>query len=237
MYVQIKFCKGAFCSCVWVNFKGKWHFGRQTKKIDIINVHFGFQLCHSLKSAQAVLLHRFITPNHKSELCTLPRTPTPFKSAMEKYGPLQPLVSPRRFSGLLRWCHCCVVVVVMPCCVVMVSAADSKSGGRHQRGHPERHQHWPGGGPGYAPRAAPQNHGEISPLQAPFNMSLKKNNLRFKKKKRNCSWYKKSFVWTTALVLWNYASCKCQINGIKIYQRSQFLSNYTVMVIFIVCCG
>lgn len=33
----------------------------------------------------------FITPNHKSELCTLPRTPTPFKSAMEKYGPLQPL--------------------------------------------------------------------------------------------------------------------------------------------------
>ncbi|XP_061642128.1 v-myb avian myeloblastosis viral oncogene homolog-like 2b isoform X1 [Phyllopteryx taeniolatus] len=33
----------------------------------------------------------FITPNHKSELCTMPRTPTPFKNAMEKYGPLQPL--------------------------------------------------------------------------------------------------------------------------------------------------
>lgn len=33
----------------------------------------------------------FVTPNHKSELCTTPRTPTPFKSAMEKYGPLQPL--------------------------------------------------------------------------------------------------------------------------------------------------
>ncbi|XP_029908064.1 v-myb avian myeloblastosis viral oncogene homolog-like 2b isoform X2 [Myripristis murdjan] len=33
----------------------------------------------------------FITPNHKSELCTTPRTPTPFKNAMEKYGPLQPL--------------------------------------------------------------------------------------------------------------------------------------------------
>lgn len=32
----------------------------------------------------------FVTPNHKSELCT-PRTPTPFKNAMEKYGPLQPL--------------------------------------------------------------------------------------------------------------------------------------------------
>lgn len=33
----------------------------------------------------------FITPNHKSDLCTTPRTPTPFKNAMEKYGPLQPL--------------------------------------------------------------------------------------------------------------------------------------------------
>ncbi|XP_068171674.1 v-myb avian myeloblastosis viral oncogene homolog-like 2b isoform X2 [Antennarius striatus] len=33
----------------------------------------------------------FVTPNHKSELCSTPRTPTPFKSAMEKYGPLQPL--------------------------------------------------------------------------------------------------------------------------------------------------
>uniref|UniRef100_A0A7N6AHI2 V-myb avian myeloblastosis viral oncogene homolog-like 2b n=1 Tax=Anabas testudineus TaxID=64144 RepID=A0A7N6AHI2_ANATE len=33
----------------------------------------------------------FVTPNHKSEICTTPRTPTPFKNAMEKYGPLQPL--------------------------------------------------------------------------------------------------------------------------------------------------
>ncbi|XP_037535077.1 v-myb avian myeloblastosis viral oncogene homolog-like 2b [Nematolebias whitei] len=33
----------------------------------------------------------FVTPNHKSELCMTPRTPTPFKNAMEKYGPLQPL--------------------------------------------------------------------------------------------------------------------------------------------------
>uniref|UniRef100_H3CPG3 V-myb avian myeloblastosis viral oncogene homolog-like 2b n=1 Tax=Tetraodon nigroviridis TaxID=99883 RepID=H3CPG3_TETNG len=33
----------------------------------------------------------FVTPNHKSEFCSTPRTPTPFKSAMEKYGPLQPL--------------------------------------------------------------------------------------------------------------------------------------------------
>ncbi|MEQ2194199.1 hypothetical protein XENOCAPTIV_025320, partial [Xenoophorus captivus] len=35
----------------------------------------------------------FVTPNHRSDLCTTPRTPTPFKNAMEKYGPLQPLVS------------------------------------------------------------------------------------------------------------------------------------------------
>ncbi|XP_062250844.1 v-myb avian myeloblastosis viral oncogene homolog-like 2b [Platichthys flesus] len=33
----------------------------------------------------------FLTPNHKSDLCETPRTPTPFKNAMEKYGPLQPL--------------------------------------------------------------------------------------------------------------------------------------------------
>lgn len=33
----------------------------------------------------------FVTPNHKSDLYTTPRTPTPFKNAMEKYGPLQPL--------------------------------------------------------------------------------------------------------------------------------------------------
>ncbi|XP_077583129.1 v-myb avian myeloblastosis viral oncogene homolog-like 2b [Stigmatopora nigra] len=33
----------------------------------------------------------FVTPNHKAEISTMPRTPTPFKNAMEKYGPLQPL--------------------------------------------------------------------------------------------------------------------------------------------------
>ncbi|MBN3309077.1 MYBB protein, partial [Amia calva] len=33
----------------------------------------------------------FITPNHKSDLNTTPRTPTPFKNAMEKYGSLQPM--------------------------------------------------------------------------------------------------------------------------------------------------
>ncbi|XP_029630531.1 v-myb avian myeloblastosis viral oncogene homolog-like 2b [Salmo trutta] len=33
----------------------------------------------------------FITPNHKSNLDTTPRTPTPFKNAMEKYGPLRPM--------------------------------------------------------------------------------------------------------------------------------------------------
>ncbi|XP_037107525.1 v-myb avian myeloblastosis viral oncogene homolog-like 2b [Syngnathus acus] len=33
----------------------------------------------------------FVTPNRKSELYMMPRTPTPFKNAMEKYGPLRPL--------------------------------------------------------------------------------------------------------------------------------------------------
>ncbi|XP_023662130.1 v-myb avian myeloblastosis viral oncogene homolog-like 2b isoform X1 [Paramormyrops kingsleyae] len=33
----------------------------------------------------------FITPNHKSDMDITPRTPTPFKNALEKYGPLRPL--------------------------------------------------------------------------------------------------------------------------------------------------
>lgn len=35
----------------------------------------------------------FITPNHKADLDRTPRTPTPFKNALEKYGPIRPLVS------------------------------------------------------------------------------------------------------------------------------------------------
>lgn len=34
----------------------------------------------------------FITPNHKADLDRTPRTPTPFKNALEKYGPIRPLV-------------------------------------------------------------------------------------------------------------------------------------------------
>uniref|UniRef100_A0A8B9LKE1 V-myb avian myeloblastosis viral oncogene homolog-like 2b n=1 Tax=Astyanax mexicanus TaxID=7994 RepID=A0A8B9LKE1_ASTMX len=33
----------------------------------------------------------FITPNHKADLDNTPRTPTPFKNALEKYGPIRPL--------------------------------------------------------------------------------------------------------------------------------------------------
>ncbi|XP_043946073.1 myb-related protein B isoform X2 [Protopterus annectens] len=33
----------------------------------------------------------FITPNNKTALETTPRTPTPFKNALEKYGPMKPL--------------------------------------------------------------------------------------------------------------------------------------------------
>ncbi|KAI5093324.1 myb-related protein B, partial [Silurus meridionalis] len=33
----------------------------------------------------------FITPNHKADLDRMPRTPTPFKNALEKYGPIRPL--------------------------------------------------------------------------------------------------------------------------------------------------
>ncbi|XP_072522188.1 v-myb avian myeloblastosis viral oncogene homolog-like 2b [Salminus brasiliensis] len=33
----------------------------------------------------------FITPNHKADLDSTPRTPTPFKNALEKYGTIRPL--------------------------------------------------------------------------------------------------------------------------------------------------
>lgn len=66
-------------------YKGKVKFDEDIKRILTTVINFS---------------HRFVTPNYKSELCTLPRTPTPFKSAMEKYGPLQPLVSSSRFSEL-----------------------------------------------------------------------------------------------------------------------------------------
>uniref|UniRef100_A0A4W5QTJ7 V-myb avian myeloblastosis viral oncogene homolog-like 2b n=1 Tax=Hucho hucho TaxID=62062 RepID=A0A4W5QTJ7_9TELE len=39
----------------------------------------------------SVCASKFITPNHKSNLDTTPRTPTPFKNAMEKYGALRPM--------------------------------------------------------------------------------------------------------------------------------------------------
>uniref|UniRef100_A0AAZ3PRI2 V-myb avian myeloblastosis viral oncogene homolog-like 2b n=1 Tax=Oncorhynchus tshawytscha TaxID=74940 RepID=A0AAZ3PRI2_ONCTS len=39
----------------------------------------------------SVCASKFITPNHKSNLDTTPRTPTPFKNAMEKYGSLRPM--------------------------------------------------------------------------------------------------------------------------------------------------
>lgn len=71
---------------------------------------------------------RFVTPNHKSELCSTPRTPTPFKSAMEKYGPLHPLVS------ILTWAaegpeHGCIILTLALPFYRVVQASDSKSGG------------------------------------------------------------------------------------------------------------
>ena len=93
---------------------------------------------------------RFVTPNHKSDLCTTPRTPTPFKNAMEKYGPLQPLVSicdshwnvarsVYRFINIWLTLQCNVCV-----CVCVMSAPDSKSWRRHKRSHPKRRWDWLG---------------------------------------------------------------------------------------------
>ncbi|XP_028667934.1 v-myb avian myeloblastosis viral oncogene homolog-like 2b [Erpetoichthys calabaricus] len=44
----------------------------------------------------------FITPNHNSEMHTTPQTPTPFKTAMEKYGPLRPLPATPNLEEDLR---------------------------------------------------------------------------------------------------------------------------------------
>lgn len=60
-------------------------------------------------------MFRFVTPNHKSEFCSTPRTPTPFKSAMEKYGPLQPLVS--FFSRAATYGYVNLISVVQFYCV------------------------------------------------------------------------------------------------------------------------
>lgn len=35
---------------------------------------------------------RFVTPDQKYSMDNTPHTPTPFKNALEKYGPLKPLV-------------------------------------------------------------------------------------------------------------------------------------------------
>lgn len=119
---------------------------------------------------------RFVTPNHKSELCTMPRTPTPFKSAMEKYGPLQPLVSicgrHRRENGsrALWLCRPCVHIVVMYLSLCVVSAADSELGGRHKRGHPERRRDRPGGRSFDSARATTQNYGNMSRPKAVFSI-------------------------------------------------------------------
>lgn len=36
---------------------------------------------------------RFVTPDQKYVVDNTPHTPTPFKNALEKYGPIRPLVS------------------------------------------------------------------------------------------------------------------------------------------------
>lgn len=56
---------------------------------------------------------RFVTPNHKSELCSTPRTPTPFKSAMEKYGPLHPLVSILTWAAVSPEYGCVTLTLVL----------------------------------------------------------------------------------------------------------------------------
>ena len=42
---------------------------------------------------------RFVTPDQKYSRDSTPHTPTPFKNALEKYGPLKPLV--RGMAGLV----------------------------------------------------------------------------------------------------------------------------------------
>lgn len=43
---------------------------------------------------------RFVTPDQKYVVDNTPHTPTPFKNALEKYGPIRPLVSIGQISLL-----------------------------------------------------------------------------------------------------------------------------------------
>lgn len=44
---------------------------------------------------------RFVTPDQKYVVDNTPHTPTPFKNALEKYGPIRPLVSTGQLCRLL----------------------------------------------------------------------------------------------------------------------------------------
>lgn len=49
---------------------------------------------------------RFVTPDQKYVADNTPHTPTPFKNALEKYGPIRPLVCNRQVCGSLLAVPC-----------------------------------------------------------------------------------------------------------------------------------
>jgi len=52
---------------------------------------------------------RFVTPDQKYVVDNTPHTPTPFKNALEKYGPIRPLVSVGQVCHLLgQKCNECI---------------------------------------------------------------------------------------------------------------------------------
>lgn len=55
----------------------------------------GVSLCglHHVRSFVFLFATRFVTPDQKYVVDNTPHTPTPFKNALEKYGPIRPLVS------------------------------------------------------------------------------------------------------------------------------------------------
>lgn len=109
-------------------------------------------------------------------------------SVQERHGEVRPAATAGEKKQQQRQVFAsdaAALTLVTLCYVVMVSAADSQFGGRHQRGHPERHWHRTGGGPVHSPWAAVQNYGKISPLEAPFAIFLRLKNISFCNKSNN----------------------------------------------------
>lgn len=63
------------------------------------------------RPASSSMPGRFVTPDQKYSMDNTPHTPTPFKNALEKYGPLKPLVGGVAGPGLQPFMFTCPVLL------------------------------------------------------------------------------------------------------------------------------